>query len=280
MKYFNNESFTGERALFMCKDAVINKCLFHDGESPLKEGRNLQVIDTEFQWKYPFWYCQNIQCRNIKIDFTARSGIWYTHNIEITDSVIEAPKTFRRSEYISLVNIKMPHADETLWKCKNVKLVNVEVKGDYFGFNSEDLIIENLNLDGNYGFDGAKNIKIHNSILKTKDAFWNVENVVVTDSTIIGEYLAWNSKNITFINCKIISHQGLCYMDNVKMINCELIDSDLCFEFCSHLDIKVNNVIDSIKNPYSGRIECKGVKELILEKDKIDPALTEIVING
>ena len=280
MKYYNEESFAGERAMFMCVDSYFHKCLFHDGESPLKESKNIQVVDSTFQWKYPIWYSENVKVRNSKLLYTARSGIWYTKHIEITDTVIEAPKTFRRSEDISLINVKMPHADETIWKCKNVRLINIDVKGDYFGFNSEDLLIENLNLDGNYGFDGAKNIKIHNSILKTKDAFWNVENVVITDSTIIGEYLAWNSKNVTFINCKIISHQGLCYMDNVKMIGCELIDSDLCFEFCSHLDIKVLNVVDSIKNPLSGRIECKGIKQLFMEKDKVDPSKTEIVING
>lgn len=279
MKYYNEQSFTGERAMFMEKDATFYKCYFHDGESPLKESKDIQIIESTFQWKYPIWYCQNVKVRNSKLLYTARSGIWYTKNIEITDTVIEAPKAFRRGESISLINVKLPHADETLWKCKGVKLVNVEVKGDYFGFNSEELEIENLHLDGNYGFDGAKNIKIHNSVLKTKDAFWNVENVVVTDSTIIGEYLAWNSKNVTFINCKIISHQGLCYMDNVKMINCELIDSDLCFEYCSRLDIKVKNVIDSVKNPISGIIECKGIKKLILEKDKIDVFKTEIIIN-
>ena len=263
MKYYNEQSFTGERAMFMTSEATFHKCYFHDGESPLKESKDIQIIESTFQWKYPIWYSQNVKVRNSKILFTARSGIWYTKNIEITDTVIEAPKTFRRSESISLINVKLSHADETLWKCKGVKLINVEVKGDYFGYNSEDLEIENLSLDGNYGFDGAKNFKIHNSVLKTKDAFWNVENVVVTDS-----------------NCKIISHQGLCYMDNVKMINCELIDSDLCFEYCSRLDIKINNLVESIKNPISGRIECKGIKKLILEKDKVDVSKTEIVING
>lgn len=280
MEYYNGESYTGERAMFMTREATFHKCYFHDGESPLKESKDIQIIESTFQWKYPIWYSENVKVRNTKFLETARSGVWYTKDIEITDSIIEAPKTFRRSESISLINVKLPHADETLWKCKNVKLINVEVKGDYFGFNSEDILVESLHLDGNYGFDGAKNIKINNSVLKTKDAFWNVENVVVTDSVIIGEYLAWNSKNVTFINCKIYSHQGLCYMDNVKMINCELIDSDLCFEYCSRLDIKVNNIIDSIKNPISGRIECKGVKELIMESDKVDPSKTEIIING
>lgn len=280
MKYYTSESFLGERALFNTNEAYFVKCSFHNGESPLKESKNLQLIESEFHWKYPLWYCENVKCHHTYFSYTARSGIWYTKNIEISDCTIDAPKTFRRSEFITLINVKMPHADETLWKCKNVQLVNVEVKGDYFGFNTEDIIINNLNLDGNYGFDGAKNIKIHNSVLKTKDAFWNAENVVITDSTIIGEYLAWNSKNVTFINCKIISHQGLCYMDNVKMINCELIDSDLCFEYCSRLDVKLTNVVDSVKNPISGRIECKGIKELILEEDKVDISKTEIVING
>ena len=63
------------------------------------------------------------------------------------------------------------------------------------------------------------------------------------------------------------------------MVNCELIDSDLCFEYCSGLDIQLNNVVESIKNPISGRIVCKGVKKLILEDDKIDRSKTEIVIN-
>lgn len=280
MKYYNGESYTGERAMFMTREATFHKCYFHDGESPLKESKDIQIVESTFQWKYPIWYSENVKVRNTNFLETARSGVWYTKDIEITDSIIEAPKTFRRSESISLINVKLPHADETLWKCKNVKLINVDVKGDYFGFNSEDILVENLHLDGNYGFDGAKNIKINNSVLKTKDAFWNVENVVITDSIIIGEYLAWNSKNVTFINCKIYSHQGFCYMDNVKMINCELINSDLCFEYCSHLDVKVNNIIDSIKNPISGRIECKGVKELIMESDKVDPSKTEIIING
>lgn len=280
MKYYNEQSFSGERALFMTSDATFHNCVFADGESPLKESRDLQLINSTFKWKYPLWYCENVKVNHSHFSYTARSGVWYTKHIQIMNSTIEAPKTFRRSEDISLINVKLVHAEETLWNCKNIRLSNVEVKGDYFGLNSSDIEINSLNLDGNYGFDGAKNIKIHNSILKTKDAFWNVENVIVTDSTIIGEYLAWNSKNVTFINCKIISHQGLCYMDKVKMINCELIDSDLCFEYCSNLDVKISNVVESIKNPYSGRIECKGIRKLILEKDKVDISKTEIIING
>ena len=277
MELFENGTYTGERALFMSKDARFFNCVFEDGESPLKESRNLELQETTFKWKYPLWYCKDVKCNRVTFDETARSGVWYTNNIEFVECNIDAPKTFRRSEDIKLLNVKLKNAQETLWNCKKIYIDHVEANGDYFGFNSENIEVNDLNLDGNYCFDGGKNIVIRNSILKSKDSFWNCENVTIINSTIIGEYLAWNTKNITFINCKISSHQGLCYMTNVKLVNCELTDTDLCFEFCSDIDADINSVVDSIKNPYSGRIKVQGVKELILESDKVDISKTEIV---
>lgn len=276
MNRIEGGTYTGERALFMSKELCLSHCVFEDGESPLKESRHLELKECEFRWKYPLWYCNDVKCHSITFSFTARSGIWYTNNIEILDSVIDAPKTFRRCENVKLINVKINHADETFWKCKGISINKVDAVGDYFGFNSEDVEINDLHLDGNYCFDGGKNIVVRNSILNSKDSFWNCENVTVINSTINGEYLGWNSKNVTFINCKIKSHQGLCYMKNVKLVNCELIDTDLCFEFCSEIEAEINSVIDSIKNPLSGVIRTKGVKELILEADKVDVSKTII----
>lgn len=56
---------------------------------------------------------------------TARSGIWYTHNITINNSTIEAPKTFRRSSNIALNNITMPLAQETLWNCNHIVMKDI-----------------------------------------------------------------------------------------------------------------------------------------------------------
>ena len=278
LKRFENGTYRGERALFMTKDARIFECAFEDGESPLKESANLEILKTEFRWKYPLWYCSNVKCNQVTFLETARSGVWDTKDIEFIDSVIDAPKTFRRSEGIKLINVKMKNAQETLWNCKRVNINGVDAAGDYFGMNSEDVEINDLHLDGNYCFDGGKNIVVRNSTLNSKDSFWNCENVTVINSTIKGEYLAWNTKNITFINCKIISHQGLCYIKGLKMINCELIDSDLCFEFCSDIDAEIRSVVDSIKNPISGKIRVKGVNKLILDSNIIDKDKTEILI--
>ena len=277
-KYLDN-TFSGERSLFSLKDSVIDNCVFKDGESPLKESRNLKIYRCTFQWKYPIWYADNIEVFNSTLLYTARSGIWYTKNISIRNSQILAPKTFRYAENITLDNTQLVHADETLWNCKSIRLNQVKARGDYLGFHSENVDADHLYLEGNYAFDSAKNITIKNSTLFSKDSFWNCENVMVVNSTIIGEYIGWNSKNVTFINCTIESHQGFCYMEKVILINCKVINSDLTFEYSNDIDAEIINVVDSIKNPYSGTIRVKDVKELIMDDKFIEPSETKIIID-
>ena len=277
MKTFVNGTYTGERALFNTTEAVITNCVFEDGESPLKESKNLKISNTEFRWKYPLWYCQDVTVDSCTLLFTARSGIWYTKNIQMNNCDISAPKTFRRAEGVTLNNCNIPNAQETFWSCKNIKLENCAAKGDYFGMNCDGVSINKFHLDGNYCFDGGKNIVIRNSVLNSKDSFWNSENVEVYDSVIVGEYLGWNSKNITFVNCTIESHQGFCYMKNIKLVNCKLINTDLCFEFCEDIDAVIDSDIDSVKNPTSGVIKAKHIKELILDPKYVDGSKIKII---
>ena len=274
-----NKIFEGERSLFSSCGLKIYDCIFQNGESPLKESKDIYLKGSNFKWKYPLWYSNDILVEDSKMDVTARSGIWYTHNITINDTLIEAPKTFRRSSFITLNNVNMPNALETMWNCKNIVLNDVSVTGDYFAFGSENIEANNLVIDGNYSFDGGKNITIRNSKLISKDAFWNCENVTVYDSVIVGEYLGWNSKNVTFINCEIESLQGLCYMDNLKMVNCKLINTTLAFEY-STVDATINGSVDSIKNPSGGVIKVDSVKELILEEEYIDPSKIKVIVGG
>ncbi len=276
MKRINQQHFEGERSLFQVQDIEIENSVFENGESPLKESSNITLKNSVFRWKYPLWYSKNIVMNQTTLVETARSGIWYSRHLEINDSMIEAPKTFRRSKHIILNKVNMPNALESFWNCQDIFLNQVSVKGDYFGFNSQDIVARHLNLSGNYSFDGCQNIEIHDSILVSKDAFWNCKNVTVYNSTIIGEYLGWNSENVTFINCTIESLQGLCYMKNLKMENCKLINTTLAFEYSS-VDATIDSHIESITNPLSGRIEAISIGEIILDESKIDPSQTEIV---
>jgi hypothetical protein len=207
----------------------------------------------------------------------ARAGVWYTDNISVEDSAIEAPKNFRRCNNLTLKNVSIPNASETLWSCDNVNMENVVAKGDYFAMNSNNMVIHNLTLYGNYSFDGSKNVEIHNSKLLSKDAFWNSDNITVYDSFISGEYLGWNSKNLTLINCTVESLQGMCYIDNLVMKNCKLINTTLAFEY-STVEADIVGKIDSVLNPSGGRISAESIDELIIEKDKVNPEKTKIML--
>ena len=277
MKEYKQDYFAGERALFSTHKAKIISSVFEAGESPLKESSELYIEDSIFGWKYPLWYCKEVRLKACTLLEGARSGIWYTHGISIENSVIEAPKTFRRASDITLIEVSMPKAQETLWNCKDVKIKDVVAVGDYFGFNSENIVCDNFTIDGNYLFDGAKNVTVRNSKLISKDAFWNTENVRVENSLIIGEYLGWNSKDVTLIDCTIQSLQGLCYMKNVKLINCKLINTTLAFEYSS-VDAELVGRVESVKNPLpDSRIAADEIKEIILEGEYTDPDRVEIV---
>ena len=68
----------------------------------------------------------------------------------------------------------------------------------------------------------------------------------------------------------------MCYIDNLVMKNCKLLHTTLAFEY-STVDAQIDSSIDSVLNPTSGSISAPEIKELILEKDKIDPSKTTII---
>lgn len=267
---------TGERALFHAKDLTIKDTIFDDGESPLKESQNIELLGCMFKWKYPLWYCKHIVAKDCQWFDMARAGVWYTDDLYVENAMIQAPKNFRRCKDIVLKNVDFFHAEETLWNCNHVKLMNVTAKGDYFAMNSSDMYISDFKLDGNYSFDGCRNVELHNATLLSKDAFWNSENITVYDSFISGEYLGWNAKNLTLINCTIESLQGMCYIDNLVMKNCKLLNTTLAFEY-STVEAEIASGIESVMNPTSGTIKAEYIKELILEKDKVDVSKTNII---
>lgn len=279
MKQLDFKKFTGERALFQAQNLEIKHSTFFDGESPLKESKNIKASNCVFEWKYPFWYSKHIELTNSILNINARAAIWYTENITILDTTIEAPKSLRRTKNIHLENVQFANAEETLWNCADINMKNVTVNGQYFAMGSENIEVDNLSITGGYSFDGCKNVVIRNSRLASKDAFWNCENVLVENCIISGEYVGWNSKDVTFRNCTIESNQGFCYMENVKLENCTLIHTDLAFEY-STVEADIYGVVDSIKNPISGVIYVDAVNEIIFDNDDVQKENTIIKIRN
>ena len=272
----NQQTLTGERALFQGHDLHITNSTFVDGESPLKHARNVAIDHTIFKWKYPLWYAHHANLTHTTWQPDAHAGIWYTDDLTMQHSLIRATKTFRHASHLQLDDVTFADAGETLWWCQDVDLRNVTATGDYFGMNSENVYADHLKITGNYAFDGSKNVEVHHSTLITHDAFWNCDNVTVYDSTIIGEYLAWNTKNITFVNCWLESDQGLCYVDHLTLKNCSLINTDLAFEYCTDIDATINTAIDSVKNPVNGQITAPAIGQVIFDDPAIDEHRTTI----
>ena len=273
---FYDMKFTEERALFGIQDAVIRGCVFESGESPAKECRNLTVSESLFRYKYPFWYGKNIRLDQVTFFDMARAGVWYTDHFSMSNSIVEGPKNFRRCHDITLDNVMLSNALETLWNCSQVRLSHVKAKGPYFAMNCRDMVVDDLDLIGDYSFDGAVNVEISNSHLASKDAFWNTENVVVRNSFVTGEYLGWNAKNLTLVDCTIESLQGMCYVDNLVMKNCRLINTTLAFEYAD-VDADIRGTVDSVFNPGKGTIRADRINHLVIQKDRINPELTKIV---
>lgn len=118
MEEIREKILTGERALFAARDLKIVDCVFEDGESPLKESRDLQIESSLFRWKYPLWYCRNISVKDSTWFEMARAGVWYTEDIFVENAVIQAPKNFRRCRKLTLQDVTLTNAEETLWSCE------------------------------------------------------------------------------------------------------------------------------------------------------------------
>lgn len=281
MKTIKNEEFGGERPLFESHNLRLENVVIHAGESALKECSNIEAINCRFEGKYPFWHVDKFYIKDCFFTEGARAALWYSKNLIMKDSHVEAPKMFRELDTMEVENVKFPNALETLWHCKNVKLKNVEVdKADYLFMHSENIEIEDYKQDGNYSFQYCKNVVIRNAVIYSKDAFWGTENVTIFDSTIIGEYLGWHSRNLKLVNCRVGGTQALCYAKGLVMENCSMdADADLCFEY-SEVNADIKGHVTSIKNPKTGVIKVDSVGEIILDENIKAPANCEIIVRG
>lgn len=273
MELIKNTEFGGERPLFASHDIKLENVTVHAGESALKECSNVEADRCRFEGKYPFWHVDGFVIRNSVFTPGARAALWYSRNLVMEDTLVEAPKMFREMDGVKLVNVSIPDAQETLWHCRNVELENVEVKNaDYLFMHCDNIKIKDYRQDGNYSFQYCRNLEIRNAVINSKDAFWNTENVTVYDSEINGEYLGWHSRNLRLVNCRLSGTQPLCYAHGLVMENCVMAeDCDLAFEE-SELDATVNSVITSVKNPTSGVIRAKGYGEIIIDENIKAPA--------
>lgn len=261
-----NQQFEEERALYHLQDSVVENCIFageKDGESVLKEARNIQVKACSFSLRYPLWHVRSFELHHSKMDELSRAPIWYASEGKISDSQIHSIKAIRECRDIE-INACEIHSGEFGWKCENIGLSKSKIEAEYLFLDSKHVTLKDVEMKGKYSFQYMDDLVIEDCVLDTKDAFWHSKNVTVKNSTVKGEYLGWFSENLTLIDCQIIGTQPLCYCKNLKLIHCTMKDCDLAFEY-SDVQAEIIGEVESIKNPKSGVITVDGVKEIIME---------------
>ncbi len=265
-KVIQNKKFDEERALYNLKHTEVNNCIFaggQDGESVLKETRNISVKNCKFSLRYPLWHAKKYELINSSFDELTRAPIWYSDDGIIDNCELNGIKLLRECHNTTILNSKIT-SPEFGWKCSDIEVKDTTINSEYIFLDSKNVKLNNVKFTGKYSFQYMENLEIDNCELNTKDAFWHSKNVIVRNSIVKGEYLAWFSENLTLINCKIIGTQPLCYCKNLKLINCEMEDTDLSFEY-SDVEADIKGHVVSVKNPKSGTITVDSIGEIINE---------------
>jgi len=261
-------AYDEERAFYGIRGEKLSDILFAgpaDGESALKETKDIELVGCDFRLRYPMWHCDTFTMENCVWSDTVRAGLWYSQNGRIKDCKMDGVKAVRECKNISIQNCEI-NSTEFGWKCDGIDLKKTGLAGEYAFLDSKNITLEDVEFSGKYSFQYTENVKIKNCVLDTKDAFWNSKNVTVENSKVKGEYLGWYSDGLTLINCEITGTQPLCCCTNLKLINCTMEGCDLSFEY-SEVEADIRGHIDSVKNPLAGTIAAESVGELIAGSD-------------
>ena len=277
MKTIRNASFGGERPLFGSRDLRLENVTITEGESGIKCCRNIEADGCTFIGKYPWWHVDGSLITNCKFEVGSRSAVWYSNNMTMKDTVIDAPKLFREMNNLSLENVTINDADETFWNIHGLTLRNVTLhEGTYPFMGSDHIYVDGLESDSKYVFQYCHDVEIHNARITTKDSFWEVENVTVYDSELNGEYLGWHSKNLYLVRCHITGEQPLCYAENLVLEDCTFgEDCDRVFED-SDVQATIIGSVTNIKNPKSGHIVLDKLGSLTVDEFLKQPANCKI----
>ena len=273
-----NRSFDAERALYGLEGLKVTNCRFDgpaDGESAMKECRDVVCEDSFFNLRYPFWHDTNLRIERCELTEKCRAALWYSEHVDICGSLLHGIKALRECSDVRVSDCDIV-SPEFGWSSCEVSITDSSAESEYFMLRAERLTFSNVRLKGKYSFQYITDSSFENCEFDTKDSFWHAKNVTVRNSKLKGEYLGWYSEGLTLINCTITGTQPLCYCKDLKLIDCTMIDTDLSFEK-SEVEATLTAPIISIKNPACGTISVPACGELIMDDPK---ARGRVVLTG
>ena len=278
---FQNLTLDEERALYGLAGAEVLNCRFDgpaDGESALKECRDISVRDCFFNLRYPFWHVTGARVHHCVTTESCRAAMWYDRDLHLRDCDLGGIKAFRECDHSSVTDSRIV-SKEFGWMCRDITIRNTRLESEYPFLSCRGLDIDGLTMQGKYSFQYTTDTVIRNSHLDTKDAFWHSKNVTVIDSVIKGEYLAWYSENLHLIRCTVIGTQPLCYCKGLVLEDCKMIGCDLSFEN-SEVTATVTGSVDSVKNPAAGSVIADSIGQIIQDEFAWNHGPVEIKIRS
>ena len=97
-KTIEGKTFPNERDLYNLQNTRVVNCRFEgkaDGESALKECRNVCVQDCFMDLRYPLWHAQNFELLSSEQTENCRAALWYSHHGKIADCKLNGIKVLR-----------------------------------------------------------------------------------------------------------------------------------------------------------------------------------------
>ena len=95
MAVIENQTFDAERALYGIDGLLLKNCSFDgpaDGESALKESRNVEAQHCFFNLRYPFWHDHGLTIRDCELTDKCRAALWYSGHIVIENTQLHGIK--------------------------------------------------------------------------------------------------------------------------------------------------------------------------------------------
>ena len=166
MKIIENLSFDEERALYESRNVSVINCRFEgpaDGESALKESKNIVVKDCFWDLRYPFWHDDNLTISGTELTQNCRAALWYSENINISNSKLHGIKALRECKDVIINNCDII-SPEFGWSVSNIQMTDSSAQSEYFMMRSDHLnftnAVEQSKMKWESLFSKIDNIKI------------------------------------------------------------------------------------------------------------------------
>lgn len=279
MQVFEELTLDFERALYGLSNAVVKNCTFEgeaDGESALKEGRELNILNCTFALRYPMWHVSDALLQGCVTTASCRAPLWYGKRLTLQGCSINGMKAIRECDGVTLDACGV-QSEEFAWKTAHMTVRDSLVAGKYAFLECRHLTLNNVEFEGRYAFQYVEEAELDFCTLRTKDAFWHSKNVTIRDSILEGEYLGWYSENLTLDHCVIVGRQPLAYCKGLTLIDCRMEGADLAFER-SEVEATIRGTIDSVKNPLKGHITADSIGEVISDMQAASGSSCEVFV--